>query len=57
MHVHDIHASILWMLGLDHMQTTYLHNGRAERPTVLAGNVIKEIWNLKTIASRVRARD
>jgi hypothetical protein len=43
-HVHDIHASILWMLGLDHMQTTYLHNGRAERPTVLAGNVIKEIW-------------
>jgi hypothetical protein len=43
-HVHDIHASILWMLGLDHMQTTYLHNGRAERPTVLAGNVVKEIW-------------
>ena len=43
-HVHDIHASILWMLGLDHMQTTYLHNGRAERPTVLAGELVKEIW-------------
>jgi len=43
-HVHDVHASILWMLGLDHMQTTYLHNGRAERPTVLAGELVKEIW-------------
>jgi hypothetical protein len=44
-HVHDIHASILWMLGLDHMQTTYLHSGRAERPTVLAGEVVKEIFS------------
>jgi hypothetical protein len=44
-HVHDIHASILWMLGLDHMQTTFLHNGRSERPTVLAGEVVKEIWS------------
>ncbi|MDE3196431.1 MAG: DUF1501 domain-containing protein [Acidobacteriota bacterium] len=43
-HVHDVHASILWMLGLDHMQTTYMHNGRAERPTVLAGELVKEIW-------------
>ncbi|HVW85490.1 MAG TPA: DUF1501 domain-containing protein [Bryobacteraceae bacterium] len=43
-HVHDIHATILWMLGLDHMRTTYLHNGRAERPTVLAGDVVKEIF-------------
>jgi hypothetical protein len=43
-HVHDIHATILWMLGLDHMQTTFMHNGRAERPTVLAGEVIKEVF-------------
>jgi len=43
-HVHDIHASILWMLGLDHLKTTYLHNGRNERPTVLSGEIIKEIW-------------
>ncbi|MES1256811.1 MAG: DUF1501 domain-containing protein [Acidobacteriota bacterium] len=43
-HVHDIHASILWMLGLDHLKTTYLHNGRNERPTVLAGEVVKEIF-------------
>lgn len=44
-HVHDIHASILWMLGLDHLKTTYLHNGRNERPTVLAGEVVKEIFS------------
>src|SRR5579863_8917874 len=36
-HVHDIHASILWMLGLDHLRLTYLRNGRAERPTMLGG--------------------
>src|SRR5260370_26883345 len=43
-HVHDIHASILWLLGLDHMQLTYLHNGRAERPTVFAGEVVKGLF-------------
>jgi hypothetical protein len=42
--VHDIHASILWMMGLDHLKTTYMHNGRAERPTVLAGEVVKDIF-------------
>ncbi len=44
-HVHDIHASILWMMGLDHLKTTYMHNGRNERPTVSAGEIIKEIWS------------
>src|SRR5437867_1308681 len=39
-HVHDIHASILWLLGLDHVGLTYMHNGRAERPTELYGSVI-----------------
>jgi hypothetical protein len=43
-HVHDVHASILWQLGLDHMQLTYLHNGRAERPTVFAGEVVKGLF-------------
>jgi uncharacterized protein (DUF1501 family) len=42
-HVHDIHATVLWMMGLDHQKTTYLHNGQNERPTVLAGQVIKEV--------------
>src|SRR5262249_29984169 len=43
-HVNDIHASILWSLGLDHLRTTYMHNGRAERPTVVAGEVIKRLF-------------
>jgi hypothetical protein len=42
-HVHDIHATILHCCGLDHEQLTYLHNGRDERPTVNAGQVIEAI--------------
>jgi hypothetical protein len=37
MHVRDIHASILWLLGLDNLQLTYQHNGRPERPTINEG--------------------
>jgi Protein of unknown function (DUF1501) len=37
MHVRDIHASILWLLGLDNMQLTYDHKGRPERPTINEG--------------------
>jgi hypothetical protein len=43
-HVHDIHASILYALGLDHIQLTYQHNGRAERPTIVGGQIFKEIF-------------
>lgn len=42
-HVHDIHATILHLLGLDHLRTTFMHNGRAERPTITSGEVIKEL--------------
>jgi len=44
-HVHDIHATILWMLGMDHLKLTFMHNGRAERPTVLAGEPIKNVYS------------
>lgn len=37
MHVHDIHATILYMLGLDHMGVVYRYNGRPERPTLNEG--------------------
>jgi len=43
-HVNDIHATMLWALGLNHFNVTYMHNGRAERPTVVAGEVIKEVF-------------
>ncbi len=38
MHVHDIHATILALLGLDHMRLVYTHNGRPERPTLNEGS-------------------
>jgi uncharacterized protein (DUF1501 family) len=41
-HVHDIHATILHLLGLNHINLTYFHNGRFERPTINDGQVIKE---------------
>jgi len=41
-HVHDLHATILWCLGLDHVKVTYLHNGRSERPTIVRGDVVRE---------------
>ncbi|MBK9166162.1 MAG: DUF1501 domain-containing protein [Bryobacterales bacterium] len=43
-HVHDIHASILHLLGMDHISLTYMHNGRAERPTIVGGNLIRELF-------------
>jgi hypothetical protein len=42
-HVNDIHATILHLLGLNHEQLTLVHNGRAERLTGVAGKVIKDI--------------
>jgi hypothetical protein len=40
---YDIHATVLQLLGLDHLKTTFLNNGRSERPTVVYGKVIKDI--------------
>ena len=40
-HVNDLHATILHLMGLDHKQLTYLHNGRDERLTDVAGRVVK----------------
>ena len=42
-HVHDIHATILHLLGMDHEKLTFLHNGRDERPTINGGEVITEV--------------
>jgi hypothetical protein len=39
-HAHDLHATILHLLGLDHTRLTYRHNGREERLTDVAGEVI-----------------
>ena len=42
-HVHDIHATILRLLGLDHERLTFRHNGRDERLTDVAGEVINKV--------------
>jgi hypothetical protein len=41
--VHDLHATMLHLLGLDHKRLTYLHNGRPFRLTDVAGNVLTKI--------------
>ena len=42
-HVHDLHATILHLLGLNHEQLTYHHLGRNFRLTDVEGRVVKEI--------------
>jgi len=42
-HIHDLHATLLHLLGLDHERLTYRHAGRDFRLTDVAGRVIHEI--------------
>ena len=42
-HIHDFHATILHLLGLDHEKLTYRHAGRDFRLTDVAGRVVREI--------------
>ncbi|PYI80461.1 MAG: DUF1501 domain-containing protein, partial [Verrucomicrobia bacterium] len=42
-HVHDYHATILHLMGIDHERLTYRYAGRDFRLTDVAGNVLKEI--------------
>jgi len=37
LHVNDLHATILHLLGVDNLQLTYYHKGRPERPTINEG--------------------
>ena len=42
-HVHDLHATILHLLGIDHTKLTYRYSGRDFRLTDVSGNVIHDI--------------
>jgi arylsulfatase A-like enzyme len=42
-HVHDLHATLLHLLGLDHESLTWFQNGRSERLTDVAGSVVEGI--------------
>jgi len=43
---YDLQATVLQLMGLDHLKTTFLNNGRSERPTVVYGKVVKEILDV-----------
>ncbi len=42
-HLHDIHATVLHLLGLDHEQLSYFYQGRDETLTDIHGRVIREV--------------
>ncbi len=43
LHVHDLHATILWLMGLDNMGLIYKYKGRPERPTLNEGEAYRKI--------------
>jgi Protein of unknown function (DUF1501) len=42
-HVHDLHATLLHLMGVDHKRLTYRHEGRDYRLTDVAGNVVEPL--------------
>ena len=42
-HVHDLHATILWLLGFDHEKLTYRYAGRDFRLTDVHGKVVRDL--------------
>jgi hypothetical protein len=42
-HIHDLHATVLHQLGIDHTKLTYFYSGRNFRLTDVAGEVVRDI--------------
>jgi hypothetical protein len=42
-HIHDLHATILHILGFDHERLTFLHDGREQRLTDVHGRVVTDV--------------
>ena len=42
-HIHDLHATVLNQMGLDHKRLTYRYSGRDYRLTDVHGELVKEI--------------
>jgi len=42
-HVHDLHATMLHLLGIDHKRLTYRYSGRDMRLTDVAGDIVQGI--------------
>ncbi len=43
-HMHDLHATMLYGLGIDHQRLTFRHAGRDFRLTDVHGHVVTELW-------------
>jgi arylsulfatase A-like enzyme len=43
-HLHDLHATLLGLLGIDHTKLTYRYAGRDFRLTDVHGRVVREIF-------------
>jgi Protein of unknown function (DUF1501) len=43
LHIHDLHASILHLIGIDNTTLTYTHKGRPERPTINEGKFCQKL--------------
>ena len=43
MEVHDLHATLLYLLGIDHERFTYRYQGRDFRLTDVSGHVVRPI--------------
>ncbi len=43
LHVHDLHATMLHLMGLDHTKLVYFHKGRPERATMNEGEIYRKI--------------
>jgi len=41
--VHDLQATVLWMLGIDHERLTFRHQGREFRLTDVHGRVVRAV--------------
>jgi hypothetical protein len=41
--IHDLHATLLWLLGLDHTRLTFYHNGLERRLTDVLGRVLYDV--------------
>ena len=53
-HTHDLHATMLRLMGLDDMRLTYYHSGRFKRLTDLGGKQIQEIFGLSQALEKYR---
>ena len=49
MHVHDLHATILHLMGLDHEKLTYRYSGRDYRLTDVHGQVVLDLFARKAL--------